>query len=225
MSWRLAVPAPEVGESATVGSMTSLTMVAFVRVPPDQAQNLARYEDLVLGLLPGHGALVERRARSADGCTEAHLLSFPSREAIDAFDADPRRAAARADIDGSAVRALRFLIEPEEGPQGIVLWQFLTEGWFSILLQQGQDISQVDLLLLADVVLDTDRHVDAAKRLARATLGDAPALDGPQITFYPGNEWVLRFAEGGADADGVLVVFDGPDPVRLEDLDAEDLLE
>ena len=205
--------------------MTSLTMVAFVRVPPAQAQNLARYEELVLGLLPGHGALVERRVRSADGCTEAHLLSFPSREAIDAYDADPRREAARADIDGSAVQALRFLMEPEDGPQGIVLWRFLSDDWYAILLQQGQDISQVDLLLLADVLLDTDQHVDAAKRLARASLGDAPALDGPQFTFYPGREWVLRFAEGGAETDGVLVVFDGREPVRLEDLDAEDLLE
>ncbi|GAA3390224.1 hypothetical protein [Cryptosporangium minutisporangium] len=205
--------------------MTSLTMVAFVRVPPDQAQNLARYEELVLGLLPDHGALVERRVRSADGCTEAHLLSFPSREAIDAFDADPRRTAARAGIDGSAVRALRFLVEPEEGPQGIVLWRFLTEGWFSILLQQGQDVAEVDLLLLADVLLDTDRYVDAATRLARTSVGDAARLAGPEITFYPGSEWVLRFAEGGPTADGVLVVFDGRDAVRLEDLDAEDLLE
>jgi hypothetical protein len=205
--------------------MTGLTMLAFVRVPQEQARNLARYEELVLGLLPGHGALVERRVRSADGCTEAHLLSFPSREAIDAFDADPHRAAARAGIDGSAVRALRFLVEPEEGPQGIVLWRFLTEGWFSILLQGGQDLTQVDLLLLADVLLDTDRYVAAAERLARARIGDAATLAGPEITFYPGSEWVLRFAQGGGNPDGVLVVFEGRSAVRLEDLDAEDLLE
>ncbi|GAA0223383.1 hypothetical protein [Cryptosporangium japonicum] len=107
--------------------MSSVTVVAFVRVPSEQAQGLEVYEDVALGLLPRHGALVERRLRSADGGTEAHLLSFPSREAIDAFDADPRRAAARAGVDGSGVRALRFVVEPEEGPQGIVFWRFRTD--------------------------------------------------------------------------------------------------
>ncbi|SHN38221.1 hypothetical protein [Cryptosporangium aurantiacum] len=205
--------------------MTGLTMVAFIRVPREQAPNLKRYEDLVLGLLPDHGALVERRMLSADGSTEAHLLSFPSRESIDAFDADPRRAAAREGIDASGVQALRFLVEPEDGPQGIVLWRLVTEGWFGILLERGQDLAQIDLLLLADVLFDTDEFVAAAAKLARDTLGRTDELTQPEITFYPGAEWVLRFAEGGADPDGVLVVFHGRDAVRLEDLDAGDVVE
>jgi len=205
--------------------MTGVTLVAFVRVPPDQAQQLASYENVVLGLLPTHGALVERRWQSADGCTEAHLLSFPSREAIDAFDADPRRAAARAGIDGSGVRALRFVVEPEEGPQGIVLWRFRTDGRIGILLKRGQDIADVDLRLTADVLLSQDRYLAAAERLARTTLGDDVEPSDPEFTFYVGREWVLRFAEGGRDPFGIFVVFDDRDAVRLEDLEPGDVLE
>jgi len=205
--------------------MSGLTMLAFIRVPRDQAPALRRYEDLVLGFLPDHGALVERREQSADGSVEAHLLSFPTREAIDAFDADPRRGAAREGIDGSTVEALRFLLEPEDGPQDIVLWRFLTDEWFSVLLERGQDLADVDLFLLADVLFDTDRYVDAARRLAGQTPADADRLASPEITFYTGSEWVLRFAEGGADPEGVLVVFDGRDAVRVENLDAGEVLE
>ncbi|GAA0228340.1 hypothetical protein [Cryptosporangium japonicum] len=205
--------------------MTGLTMVAFIRVPADQAPALTRYEDAVLGLLPSHGALVERREKSADGSVEAHLLSFPSREAIDAFDADPRRAEARAGIDASTVEALRFLVDPEDGPDDIVLWRFLTEEWYSILLEKDQDLADVDLLLLADVLFDADGYVAAARRLAAETLTGADELTSPEITFYAGPQWVVRFAEGAPDPEGVLVVFDGRDPVRLEELDAGEVTE
>lgn len=205
--------------------MTGLTMVAFLRVQPDQAADLTRYEDAVLGFLPDHGALIERRLRSVDGRIEAHLLSFPSRAAIDAYDEDPRRAAARAGIDGSRVQGLRFLLMPEDGPQGIVLWRFQTDGWFSVLLEHGQTLADVDLLLIADVLLDTDRFVAAALQLARAELGSSDPLADPEITFYPGNEWVLRFAGGTPDPAGIIVVFEGHEAVRLEDLDAGEILE
>ncbi|TQS40821.1 hypothetical protein [Cryptosporangium phraense] len=203
--------------------MSGVTMVAFIRVPTEQANSLTRYEDLVLGLLPSHGALVERREKSPDGAMEAHLLSFPSREAIDALDADPRRAEARQGIDGSVVEALRFLVEPEDGPEDIVLWRFLTEEWFSILLESGQDLADVDLLLLGDVLLDVDRYVAAARRLAAETLIEAEDLASPEITFYAGQQWVLRFAEGAPSSEGVLVVFEGREPERLEELDADEV--
>ncbi|WP_051571460.1 hypothetical protein [Cryptosporangium arvum] len=205
--------------------MTGLTMVAFIRVPADQAPALTRYEDAVLGLLPSHGALVERREKSADGSAEAHLLSFPSREAIDAFDADPARAEARAGIDASTVEALRFLLDPEDGPDDIVLWRFLTDEWFSILLEKGQDLADVDLFLLADVLFDVDHYVAAARGLAAETLPEAAELTSPEITFYAGEQWVVRFAEGAPDPEGVLVVFDGRDPLRLEELDADEAAE
>jgi hypothetical protein len=205
--------------------VTGLTMVAFIRVQPAQAAALGRYEDTVLGLLPDHGALVERRMRAADGCVEAHLLSFPSREAIDAFDDDPRRAAARTGIDGSGVEALRFLLEPQEGPQDIMLWRFVTDDWFGVLLERGQDLGGLDLLLVADVLFDLDRFVAAARELARTELPEADQLAAPEVTFYPGNDWVLRFAEGARHPEGVLVVFEGREAVRLEDLDTGDILE
>jgi len=51
------------------------------------------YERAALALLPLHGARVEERLRAADGQSEVHLLYFPDPAALDAFRADPRRAA------------------------------------------------------------------------------------------------------------------------------------
>ena len=45
----------------------------------------------VLPLLAECGARLERRLRSLDGCVEIHIVSFPSREALDRYRADPRR--------------------------------------------------------------------------------------------------------------------------------------
>jgi hypothetical protein len=50
-----------------------------------------RYESLVLPLLPRHGGLLERRLRTADGLTEVHVLSVPSRGAFEAYMRDPDR--------------------------------------------------------------------------------------------------------------------------------------
>jgi hypothetical protein len=59
----------------------------------DGAELLQRYEDGVLPLLVEHGATIERRLRSTDGCTEIHVLSFPSREALGRYRGDARRVA------------------------------------------------------------------------------------------------------------------------------------
>jgi hypothetical protein len=51
------------------------------------------YEARALGLLAQHGARLEERLRSVDQLRETHLLHFPDNEALEAFRADPARAA------------------------------------------------------------------------------------------------------------------------------------
>ena len=60
---------------------------------PDRAH---AYEDAVLPLLADHGG---RRTVGKDAAlpVEVHVLSFPDRQALDAYLADPRRAALRAE--------------------------------------------------------------------------------------------------------------------------------
>ena len=88
----------------------SMNLVAVVDLVEAEAGR--RYEDRVLVLLKRHGGRLERRLRSTDGLTEVHLLWFPSREAYDAFLADPARAEARAAL-GDAVPTSR-VVEVEE---------------------------------------------------------------------------------------------------------------
>ncbi|GAA0223375.1 hypothetical protein [Cryptosporangium japonicum] len=93
------------------------------------------------------------------------------------------------------------------------------------MLKQGQDIAEVDYLLVADVLLARDRYIAAAERLTRATLGASVQPSGPEFTFYVGSEWVLRFTDGGREPIGIFVIFNDRDAVRLEDLESGDLLE
>ena len=51
------------------------------------------YEAAVLPLLAEHGAVLERRLRAVDDSAETHLIDVPSQAALDAYLADPRRAA------------------------------------------------------------------------------------------------------------------------------------
>jgi len=66
---------------------------------PDRAH---AYEDAVLPLLADHGGRVEFRGRRTAGQdaalpVEVHVLSFPDHRALDAYLADPRRAALLAE--------------------------------------------------------------------------------------------------------------------------------
>jgi hypothetical protein len=62
------------------------------------------YEDAVLSLLARHGGSLERRLRSTDGVTEVQIIRFVSPAGLDAFMADPDRAALRAAVgDGAPV--------------------------------------------------------------------------------------------------------------------------
>ena len=70
-----------------------LLLVQIVRVPAEGVADFQRYESLVLPLLPKYGGRLERRLRSADGQIEIHVVSLPSRDALDRYRADPERQA------------------------------------------------------------------------------------------------------------------------------------
>jgi hypothetical protein len=66
---------------------------------------------------------------------------------------------------------------------------------------------------------------DDASELARGA-GDAPAFGGPELTFYGGEAWFVRFTEtrsSGCEL-GLGVDFEGVSPVHASCLDREDPL-
>lgn len=66
-------------------------MAQIVRVPTDGVEAFQRFEEQVLPIMPKHGGRLERRLRSADSLTELHIVSFPSREALQQYLDDPAR--------------------------------------------------------------------------------------------------------------------------------------
>lgn len=68
-----------------------MLLVQIVRIPAEGVDAFQRFESLVLPLMPNYGGGLLRRLRSADGCVEVHVLSFPSEEQLDAYRADPLR--------------------------------------------------------------------------------------------------------------------------------------
>ncbi|NIH87820.1 hypothetical protein [Amycolatopsis granulosa] len=71
----------------------TVTFLLLARLPEDGAAAFDAYEDSVLPLLSEYGGRLERRVRSLDDRTEAHLVSFPGEQEFAAYRADPRRAA------------------------------------------------------------------------------------------------------------------------------------
>ncbi len=74
--------------------MATVTLAMIARIRPEGLADFAAYEDLVLPLLADHGGRLERRLRSKDGTVEVHVVSFGSRDGLDRYRGDPRRAAA-----------------------------------------------------------------------------------------------------------------------------------
>jgi hypothetical protein len=62
-----------------------------IRLPAEGVDAFRRFEAAVLPLLPEYDARLEHRLQSLDGCLEIHVVSFPSREALESYRADPRR--------------------------------------------------------------------------------------------------------------------------------------
>lgn len=70
----------------------SVRLCVLLSAVPGREVLLAQYEDRVLGLLQDHGARIETRLRAVEGSlTEIQILEFPSEQALEAFQNDPRR--------------------------------------------------------------------------------------------------------------------------------------
>jgi len=85
-----------------------MLMTAILRIPKEGLESFRAYEDQVIPLQAEHGAVLERRVRTADGTTEVHLVRFPSQAAVDAYMADPRRHEHRGlfEASGAVMEAL-----------------------------------------------------------------------------------------------------------------------
>jgi uncharacterized protein (DUF1330 family) len=99
---------PPVGHAADCGrrrrqvSIVSLTLCVLLWARAGAEDGLISYEDQVLGIVGDHGGQLLQRARSSGAGSqplEIQLLEFPSRRALDAFMADPRRQALAGERD------------------------------------------------------------------------------------------------------------------------------
>ncbi len=69
-----------------------MTIVQIVRIPPAGIAVFQRFESRVLPLMAKYGGRLERRLRSADGCTEIHVISFPSSDDLERYRNSDERA-------------------------------------------------------------------------------------------------------------------------------------
>ncbi|MCK9901620.1 hypothetical protein MXD63_16245 [Frankia sp. Cpl3] len=83
----------------------TVTFLMIARIPDGGLGAFDAYEESVLPLLACHGGWLDRRVRSVDGRTEAHLISFESQDGFFAYRDDPRRRAAAPDFAASGVHA------------------------------------------------------------------------------------------------------------------------
>ena len=94
----------------------AVTLCAVLRIPPDGLAAFQAYEDAVLPLLTDHDGSLLRRLRTGDRLTEIHLIQFPSAAALDAFRADPRRAAQASLFEASGATVELWIVEDVECP-------------------------------------------------------------------------------------------------------------
>ena len=86
----------------------TVTFLLLARLPDGGADAFDAYESEVLPLLAEYGGRLERRVRSLDGRTEAHLVSFPGEQEFAAYRGDARRAAQAPLLEASGA-ALELL--------------------------------------------------------------------------------------------------------------------
>ncbi|UFU06451.1 hypothetical protein [Ruania halotolerans] len=96
----------------------ALTLCCLLWARPGMAADLTVYEDTVLALVAEHGAQVVQRVRSVpddrgvpselEAPTEVQVFTFPGQDALDAYRADPRRAALAAERDRVVARTELF---------------------------------------------------------------------------------------------------------------------
>jgi hypothetical protein len=80
-------------------------VTTIARVPTSGLRSYELYEDVVLAILPDHGATLERRLRNADRTVDVHVIRFPDRTGYERFLQDPRRRSRREllNVSGAAI--------------------------------------------------------------------------------------------------------------------------
>lgn len=99
----------------------AVTLCCLLWAKEGEAAGLTAYEDRVLALVPEHGGQVALRAQSAgdDGHPhEVQLFRFPSKAALDAYLADPRRTSLAADRDLVIPRTELFPVDLSQASSG-----------------------------------------------------------------------------------------------------------
>lgn len=70
-----------------------MLILVHIDLSKTEMSTFESYEAQVLSLLGRYGGRIVERLRSLDATTEVHLLDFPDANALEAFRADPTRAA------------------------------------------------------------------------------------------------------------------------------------
>ncbi|PSL51754.1 hypothetical protein B0I31_11867 [Saccharothrix carnea] len=117
-------------------------------------------------------------------------------------------------------------------PEGVACWNATAAGAsVSVLVEEPATTDDLDLPFIGSVLRDRDRLLATAHQAVAGHLRDRPgygpdAVSGPEFTFHPGRDWLVRFAEcrvPGFTELGVVVVFHGADVVGVDDLADVDL--
>jgi hypothetical protein len=95
-------------------SDAGVTLCAILHVPEAGLEAFRAYEDAVLPLLKDHGGVLRQRLRTEDGLTEIHVIRFPSTSHLDAYRADPRRAAQAGMFNASGATAEVLMVRDVE---------------------------------------------------------------------------------------------------------------
>jgi hypothetical protein len=93
-------------------SETRLTWVQIVRLPEDGVAGFQEYEAAVTGLLADHGGRFDARYRGDEGRVEVHVVSFETREGMEAYMADERRQALRPQLLASGAQTELLEVTP-----------------------------------------------------------------------------------------------------------------
>lgn len=117
-------------------------------------------------------------------------------------------------------------------PQGVECWTGVVdvaEGIaVSIVVETPATTAELDVTFIATVLNALPMYLSRAAAAVSEALGNmqgynSPADWGPEVTFFAGREWTVRFAdipEPGLEELGVMVFFNGYGVTAVSDLSA-----
>jgi len=93
---------------ASTGDDVTIRMCVLLWAHEGRDEDLQRYENTVLALIPQHGGRVNSRdrvLRPSDGDpVEVQIIEFPDQQGMDDYMGDPRRIALHHDRDAAIAR-------------------------------------------------------------------------------------------------------------------------